>query len=93
MIADLQGPKLRIGELAEPIVLETGRAGRTSAPEAAAHDGDLVVAPAVIGEVLAPGHDVLIDDGLVRLRVERGRAAAVRAARSSSAARSARTRA
>src|SRR4029079_12675199 len=31
---------------------------------------DLPVAPAVIGDVLAPGNDVLIDDGLVRLRVE-----------------------
>src|SRR6266702_761406 len=28
------------------------------------------IAPAVVGEVLQPGHDVLIDDGLVRLRVE-----------------------
>src|SRR5205823_13552379 len=40
------------------------------APEGAARDGQLPVAPAVIGEVLEPGHDVLIDDGLVRLRVE-----------------------
>jgi pyruvate kinase len=28
------------------------------------------VSPAVVGQVLQPGHDVLIDDGLVRLRVE-----------------------
>src|SRR5207244_2496705 len=27
-------------------------------------------APAVIGDVLEPGHDILIDDGLVRLRVD-----------------------
>src|SRR5215203_2336024 len=50
LIADLQGPKLRIGELPEPVVL---------------------------GSVLQPGFDVLIDDGAVRLRVgsvERGRA-------------------
>ena len=40
----------------------------------------------MIGDVLQPGHDVLIDDGLVRLRVERGRRAAARAAPSSSAA-------
>src|ERR671927_162790 len=33
-------------------------------------DGELPVSPAVIGEVLQPGHEVLIDDGLVRLRVE-----------------------
>ncbi len=38
---------------------------------------ELPVAPAVIGEVLRPGHDILIDDGLVRLTVqdvEHGRA-------------------
>ena len=40
------------------------------AAEEAARDGDLPVSPAVIGEVLTPGNDVLIDDGLVRLRVE-----------------------
>jgi pyruvate kinase len=76
LIADLQGPKLRIGELAEPVVLTTGEHITVCAEEAAA-DGELPIAPAVIGDVLAPGHDVLIDDGLVRLRVddvEQGRA-------------------
>jgi pyruvate kinase len=69
VIADLQGPKLRIGGLAEPIVLKTGEQV-TLCAEALASDGDLPVAPAVIGDVLEPGHDILIDDGLVRLRVE-----------------------
>jgi len=76
LIADLQGPKLRIGELAEPVVLRTGEEVTVCAEEAATDD-ELPVAPAVIGDVLEPGHDVLIDDGLVRLRVdevERGRA-------------------
>ena len=76
LIADLQGPKLRIGELAEPIVLRAGDAITVCAEENA-RNGDLPVAPAVIGDVLKPGHDVLIDDGLVRLRVgqvSRGRA-------------------
>jgi len=76
LIADLQGPKLRIGELEEPVVLRTGDEVTVCAEEAAT-DGELPVAPAVIGDVLEPGHDVLIDDGLVRLRVdevERGRA-------------------
>ena len=31
---------------------------------------DLPVLPAVLTEVLQPGHEVLIDDGLVKLRVE-----------------------
>jgi pyruvate kinase len=76
LIADLQGPKLRIGELAEPVVLSAGD-NVTVCAEELASDGELPVAPAVIGDVLKPGHDVLIDDGLVRLRVgkvSRGRA-------------------
>ena len=40
------------------------------AAEEAASDGELPVAPTAVGEVLQPGHDILIDDGLVRLRVE-----------------------
>src|SRR4051794_16730690 len=76
LIADLQGPKLRVGALKEPIFLTRGE-DVTICAEEAATDGELPVAPAVIGDVLKPGHDVLIDDGLVRLRVEsveRGRA-------------------
>jgi pyruvate kinase len=76
LIGDLQGPKLRIGELQEPVVLHTGDE-ITVCSEEAATDGELPVAPAVIGDVLEPGHDLLIDDGLVRLRVDdvkRGRA-------------------
>ena len=37
--------------------------------EDGATDGDLPVSPAVIGDVLRPGHEVLIDDGHVRLLV------------------------
>jgi len=76
LIADLQGPKLRIGELSEPIVLRKGENVTVCADDHCTV-GELPVAPAVIGDVLKPGHDVLIDDGLVRLRVgdvEDGRA-------------------
>jgi pyruvate kinase len=69
LIADLQGPKLRVGELAEPLVLRQGEDVMVCAAEHCS-DGELPVAPSVIGDVLKPGHDVLIDDGLVRLRVE-----------------------
>jgi pyruvate kinase len=69
LIADLQGPKLRVGELAEPVLLERGQHVVVAAEDACTN-GELPVAPAVIGDVLEPGHDVLIDDGLVRLRVE-----------------------
>jgi pyruvate kinase len=69
VMADLQGPKLRIGDLPAPRTLVQGDEV-VVVGEKAARDGELPVAPEVIGEVLRPGHDVLIDDGLVRLKVE-----------------------
>ena len=82
LIADLQGPKLRVGELAEPVSLERG-ADMTIAGEDVAQGDDLPIAPAVLGSVLQPGFDVLIDDGAVRLRVveRRPRPRALRGAR------------
>ena len=76
VIADLQGPKLRVGELAAPVELVRGE-HVTIAGEDGAQPDDLPVAPDVLGSILQPGNDVLIDDGAVRLRVEkvdRGRA-------------------
>jgi len=70
LIADLQGPKLRIGDLSQPVELEAGEE-IVVAGEGDATGDDLPVAPAVLGSVLEPDHDVLVDDGLVRLRVER----------------------
>jgi pyruvate kinase len=69
LIADLQGPKLRIGDLASP--LELGNGDRITLGVDGRQGVDLPVLPDVIGDVLEPGTDVLIDDGLVRLRVER----------------------
>jgi pyruvate kinase len=70
LIADLQGPKLRLGNLPEPLYLERGSEIVVVGAEKSGGDGELPVSPAIVGEVLQPGHDVLIDDGLVRLRVE-----------------------
>ena len=69
LIADLQGPKLRIGDLPGKVTLLKDETVVVSG-ENGAHPDDLPVLPAVLGSVLRPGHDVLIDDGLVRLRVE-----------------------
>ena len=60
----------------EPLVLARGEEVVIGPDGDTRPDVDLPVSPAVIGEVLAPGHDVLIDDGHVRLRVDAGRAAA-----------------
>ena len=76
LIADLQGPKLRVGDLVEPIMLERG-ASVVIAGEDVARDDDIPVSPAVLGSVLRVGNEVLIDDGHIKLRVdavERGRA-------------------
>jgi pyruvate kinase len=70
LIADLQGPKLRIGDLDGPVYLEVGETVVVAGGDIARED-DLPVAPAVLGSVLEPGIDVLVDDGHVRLRVER----------------------
>jgi pyruvate kinase len=69
LVADLQGPKLRLGDLPAPRTLTRGEEV-VIAPEGTVTDGELPVSPAVIGDVLAPGNDVLIDDGLVHLKVE-----------------------
>jgi pyruvate kinase len=68
LIADLQGPKLRIGDLNEPVLLARGEEAVLRFDERGS-DGELTVLPGVLGEVLQPGHDVLIDDGHVQLRV------------------------
>ncbi|MEX0817661.1 MAG: pyruvate kinase [Gaiellales bacterium] len=69
LIADLQGPKVRVGELEAPLELPTGTEVFVAA-EPEAHPGDVPVSPAVLPEVLRPGNEVLIDDGRVRLRVD-----------------------
>jgi pyruvate kinase len=69
LIADLQGPKVRVGQLPEPVQLTSGEEV-VVAGEGAGGVGVLPVSPPVLTEVLKVGQDVLIDDGLVRLRVE-----------------------
>ena len=71
LIGDLQGPKLRVGHLDTPVVLEQGTEVTVVCGDGLKpHNGELEIAPSAIGEVLRPGHEVLIDDGHVRLRVE-----------------------
>ena len=70
LIADLQGPKLRVGDLPGKVTLVKDETVVVSG-EDGAHPDDLPVLPAVLGSVLQPSNEVLIDDGLVRLHVER----------------------
>lgn len=76
LIGDLQGPKIRLGEVDSPRMLEVGERVVLATEEKASAD-ELPLAPAAAVSALGPGHEVLIDDGSVRLRVEsvsRGRA-------------------
>jgi pyruvate kinase len=70
LIADLQGPKIRIGDLDAPAELEVGDSIVVAGQEACGKD-DLPVAPDVLASVLEAGDEILIDDGHVRLRVDR----------------------
>jgi pyruvate kinase len=70
LIADLQGPKFRVGELEAPLSLRPGEEVVVVVGENGARNGELPIAPAAIGEVWQPGHEVLVDDGMIRLRIE-----------------------
>ena len=68
ILADLAGPKIRIGALPEPVTLEE-KAEVVLAPEAVARPGELPTTyPDLAGDV-APGNRILLDDGLMELRV------------------------
>lgn len=69
LVADLQGPKLRVGDLPQPLLLRRDE-DAVIAFEREARNGVVPILPSVLGEVLGPGHDVLIDDGHIHLRVE-----------------------
>ena len=70
LIADLQGPKIRVGELSSPLDLDVDEEVVVAGQDECGTD-DLPVAPDVLGSVLEAGDEILIDDGHVRLRVER----------------------
>jgi pyruvate kinase len=69
LIADLQGPKLRIGDLVSPLMLVEGDQVDVTG-ESNGDPHSIPISPPVLQQVLLPGHDVLIDDGRVRLRVD-----------------------
>lgn len=61
LLIDMQGPELRIGTLTEPLSLKAGDEVRLGA-------GGLPV-PAMILPYLAPGQEILLDDGKLLLQV------------------------
>ena len=73
VLADLQGPKLRVGVFAQGKVrLERGAPFRLDLDTAPGDDRRAPLPHPEIFAALKPGAEVLIDDGRVRLRVETG---------------------
>ena len=67
VLVDLAGPKIRVGELEEPIELERGTIV-TLAPEAVAVAGEIPTTYAPLAREIKPNDFVLLDDGLLELR-------------------------
>lgn len=72
VLADLQGPKLRLGEFADGRVrLKTGQGFRLDRKTVDGDASRVCVPHPEIFAALKPGADILLDDGKVRLRVEK----------------------
>jgi pyruvate kinase len=66
VLVDLQGPKIRVGKLAEPLFLKPGEI-LTLAPEAKVREGELPSTYAELAQDVREGDQVLLDDGLLEL--------------------------
>ena len=69
ILADLQGPKLRIGALTAPIDLELGGKLRFDLDPAPGGNGRAPLPHKEIFKALEPGRQLLLDDGKIRLIV------------------------
>ena len=84
VMGDLQGPKIRVGDLPEPMELVEGRTYLLSSAGASAggRDGDLPSIPVTydaLAEDVSPGDRILLDDGRIELRARSLRDAGVEA--------------
>ena len=70
VVVDLQGPRIRVGELAAPRVLRSGEPV-VFAPEDAARGEELPTTYADLANDARPGAKILLDDGLLSVEVTR----------------------
>ena len=68
ILGDLQGPRIRIGDLAAPINVAPGDE-RVFVPEVHARPGDIPVTYDDIGHDVRPGGRILVNDGLLEFDV------------------------
>lgn len=72
VIADLQGPKLRLGVFAEKsVLLRSGQEFRLDSDDALGDEQRVCLPHKEIIESMQPGSDLLLDDGKLRLKVVR----------------------
>ncbi len=70
VLADLQGPKFRLGEFGEDSVrLSPGKLFRFDKDDAPGTDERIFLPHEQIFESVQPGHTLLLDDGRIRMRV------------------------
>jgi pyruvate kinase len=69
LLVDLQGPRIRVGSLREPRVLEEG-ASVTFAPEDDAKDADIPTTYEVLAQDVRAGDRILLDDGMLEVVVD-----------------------
>ena len=72
ILADMQGPKMRIGEFASgPIELSPGDRFALTTEEVEGNQERVSVTHDALAIDLSPGDTIALDDGMIRLRVER----------------------
>ncbi len=67
ILVDLAGPKIRVGDLPEPMELERGQK-LVFAPEGEEREGELPTTHDKLAADVVPGAQVLLDDGMLELR-------------------------
>ncbi len=71
ILADLQGPKLRVGQMQEEgVLLEDGQEVILTTRHIVGHAGEIPVQYAELPQHVQPGERILLDDGLIELEVK-----------------------
>ena len=68
LLVDLQGPRIRVGDLPKALQLEPGQTV-VFAPESLAGPGEIPTTYAELAGDVAPGNTILLDDGLLAVEV------------------------
>lgn len=69
LLVDLQGPRIRVGSLSAPRMLEDG-VSVTFAPQADANDQDIPTTYEALAKDVRAGDRILLDDGLLEVKVD-----------------------